>query len=261
MLSKRKVTVICLAVAAALFADGCKKKVPAPPPPPAPAPAPATAPPPSAAPVIGQFTVEPTTIQPGQSATLRWQVNGDVSSVSINQGIGTVRSTGSQQVSPSNSTTYTLTASGTGGSVTASATLTVAAAPPPPPPPPPVAEAPPPPPPPAKKIVLRGVHFDFDKAKIRPDAEPILDEAADILKQNPNVTVEVNGYCDAIGTVAYNLKLSQRRSAAVVNYLEGKGIPGDRLEPHGYGKTDFVASNKTAEGRAQNRRVELVPKQ
>jgi len=134
----------------------------------------------------------------------------------------------------------------------------------PPPPPPPVAEAPPPPPPPpppAKRIVLRGVHFDFDKAKIRPDAEPILDEAADILKQNPNVAVEVNGYCDAIGTEGYNMKLSRRRSAAVVKYLEGKGIPGDRLEPHGYGKTNFVATNKTAEGRAQNRRVELIPKQ
>ncbi len=134
----------------------------------------------------------------------------------------------------------------------------------PPPPPPPVAEAPPPPPPPppvAKRIVLRGVHFDFDKSKIRSDAEPILDDAADILKQNPNVTVEVNGYCDAIGTEAYNMKLSDRRAEAVVKYLESKGLPGDRLEPHGYGKTDFVATNKTAEGRAQNRRVELIPKQ
>jgi len=133
-----------------------------------------------------------------------------------------------------------------------------------PPPPPPVAEAPPPPPPPpppAKRIVLRGVHFDFDKAKIRPDAEPILDEAADILKQNASVAVEVNGYCDAIGTEGYNMKLSRRRAAAVVKYLESKGIPGDRLEPHGYGKTNFVATNKTAEGRAQNRRVELIPKQ
>jgi len=132
----------------------------------------------------------------------------------------------------------------------------------PPPPPPPVAEAPPPPPPPpAKRIVLRGVHFDFNKSAIRSDAEPILDEAADILKQNPNVTVEVNGYCDAIGSEGYNLKLSQRRASAVTKYLEGKGIPGDRLDPHGYGKTDFVATNKNAAGRAQNRRVELVPKQ
>jgi len=134
----------------------------------------------------------------------------------------------------------------------------------PPPPPPPVAEAPPPPPPPpapSKRIVLRGVHFDFDKAKIRPDAEPILDEGADILKQNPGVTIEVNGYCDIIGTEEYNMKLSERRAAAVVKYLETKGIPGDRLEPHGYGKTHFVATNKTADGRAENRRVELIPKQ
>ena len=112
-----------------------------------------------------------------------------------------------------------------------------------------------------KRIVLRGVNFDFDKAKIRPDAEPILDEAADILKQNPNVTVEVNGYCDIIGTEEYNMKLSRRRSAAVAKYLGAKGIAADRLETHGYGKTNFVATNKTKDGRQQNRRVELIPKQ
>jgi OOP family OmpA-OmpF porin len=129
----------------------------------------------------------------------------------------------------------------------------VAQAPPPPPPPPPPA--------PQERIVLRGVHFDFDRANIRPDAVPILDEAADILKQHQNVTANVNGYCDAIGSVAYNLRLSQRRAAAVVDYLENKGIPGDRLIPHGYGKSDYVATNSTPEGRAQNRRVELVPQQ
>ena len=107
--------------------------------------------------------------------------------------------------------------------------------------------------------MLRGVHFDFDRARIRPDAMPILDEAADILKQHPNVNIDVNGYCDAIGGVAYNLRLSQRRADAVVGYLESKGIAGGRLTPHGYGKTDFIATNANAEGRAQNRRVELVP--
>jgi outer membrane protein OmpA-like peptidoglycan-associated protein len=136
---------------------------------------------------------------------------------------------------------------------------------PPPPPPPPVVEAPPPPPPPPpppapkKKIVLRGVHFDFDKSKIRPDAEPILDEAADILKQNPAVTVAVNGHCDGVGTEEYNMKLSRRRAAAVAKYLEAKDIPANRLETHGFGKTQPVASNDTAEGRAENRRVELLP--
>jgi len=130
--------------------------------------------------------------------------------------------------------------------------------PPPPPPPPP---APPPPPPVAQKLVLRGVHFDFDKAKIRPGDAAVLDEAAATLKQNPNVTVNVNGYTDAIGTEAYYLRLSERRANAVVNYLEQQGIPASQLIPHGYGKTNFVASNDTAEGRAQNRRVELVPVQ
>ncbi len=107
--------------------------------------------------------------------------------------------------------------------------------------------------------MLRGVHFDFNKSKIRPGDAAVLDEAATTLKANPNVTINVNGYCDAIGGEEYNLKLSDRRSDAVVDYLVKAGIPSSQLIPHGYGKTDFVATNDTAEGRAQNRRVELVP--
>jgi OOP family OmpA-OmpF porin len=107
--------------------------------------------------------------------------------------------------------------------------------------------------------VLRGVHFDFDKSNIRPDAQPILDEAADILTKNPDVTVNVDGYCDIIGGFAYNMRLSQRRADAVASYLESKGIAANRLVTHGYGKTHFVATNATPEGRAENRRVELVP--
>jgi outer membrane protein OmpA-like peptidoglycan-associated protein len=134
-----------------------------------------------------------------------------------------------------------------------------------PPPPPPVAQAAPPPPPsppPLKtkpKIVLRGVLFDFNKAKIRPGDAAVLDEAAEILKSHPSVVVNVNGYCDAIGSETYNLKLSQRRAEAVARYLEQHGVPGAHLIPHGYGKTNFVAPNDTAEGRAQNRRVEWLP--
>src|ERR1700730_15867308 len=130
---------------------------------------------------------------------------------------------------------------------------------PPPPPPPPLPPPPPPPPPAPEKIILRGVHFDFDKYNIRPQDAAVLDEAAEILKAHPNVTVNVNGYCDAIGSVRYNLKLSERRANAVVSYLADHGVAESRMTPHGYGKTNFVATNKTAEGRAQNRRVELVP--
>src|SRR5271154_1335465 len=118
---------------------------------------------------------------------------------------------------------------------------------------------PPPPPPAPEKIVLRGVHFNFEKYYIRNVDKPVLDEAADTLKANPGVKVYVNGYCDAIGSARYNLKLSQRRAESVAAYLEDKGIPASQLIPQGFGKTNFVASNKTAAGRAQNRRGELVP--
>ncbi len=131
--------------------------------------------------------------------------------------------------------------------------------PPPPPPPPPPAPPPPPPPPPPvqKKIILRGVNFDFDRADIRPDARPILDEAARILKEEPNVQVDVQGYTDSIGSDEYNLKLSRRRAESVRVYLVSQGIASSRMTVQGFGESNPVASNATADGRAQNRRVEL----
>ncbi len=105
------------------------------------------------------------------------------------------------------------------------------------------------------------MHFDFDKYNIRPEDAAILDEAVSELKQNPNVTLQVNGYCDAIGRMRYNQRLSERRSNAVAQYLEDHGIAASRLTPQGFGKTNFVATNRTRAGRAQNRRVELVPNQ
>lgn len=124
-------------------------------------------------------------------------------------------------------------------------------------------EEPPPPPPEAppvkRKLVLRGVQFAFDKATLRPEGKPILDEAAKILNENPDVRVQVQGYTDGIGSVEYNLGLSDRRAATVKDYLVGQGVAADRLTTKGFGKADPVASNETAEGRAQNRRVELVP--
>ena len=136
MFSKRKFSIICLALALTMFAAGCKKKVPAPAPPPPPPPVVAPEAPKAAAPTVAQFTAEPTSIQRGQTSTLRWEVTGPVTNVSINQGIGTVQSTGSSRVNPSDSTTYTLTATGPGGSITGSATVNVSAPPPPAPPPP-----------------------------------------------------------------------------------------------------------------------------
>src|SRR4051812_43045035 len=108
MLSKRKLTVIGLALSLVVFAGGCKKKV-APPAPPAPVTQPPPPPPPPpAAPTVTQFSAEPTSIQRGQSSTLRWEVTGDVTSVSIDNSVGTVQATGNRRVSPSDPTTYTL---------------------------------------------------------------------------------------------------------------------------------------------------------
>ena len=129
------------------------------------------------------------------------------------------------------------------------------APPPPPPPPPPKAE---PAPPPKEKIVLRGVNFAFDKYNISPEAAVILDEAAAILKRNPDVRVNVDGYTDSIGTKEYNQKLSERRAAAVADYLGAQGVDRSRLTPRGFGMSNPVDSNKTKEGRAKNRRVELL---
>ena len=107
--------------------------------------------------------------------------------------------------------------------------------------------------------MLRGAHFDFNKTDVRPLDEPILDEAAEGLKAHPEVSVYVDGYCDEVGSTKYNQKLSAQRAEYVVRYLVGKGIAAGRLFPRAFGKSHFVAGNDTEEGRAQNRRVELIP--
>jgi outer membrane protein OmpA-like peptidoglycan-associated protein len=124
--------------------------------------------------------------------------------------------------------------------------------------------APPPPPPPApapapvqKKIVLRGVNFDFNKANIRADATPILKEAAIILNDNAALKISVEGHTDSKGSDDYNLKLSMRRATAVKAFLAHAGVAESRLSKRGLGESQPVASNETDDGRAQNRRVEL----
>lgn len=126
-------------------------------------------------------------------------------------------------------------------------------------PPPPPAPTPKPELPPAasKKIVLRGVNFDFDKQVIRPDSEPLLRAAIRILEENPNVRITVEGHTDALGTDAYNEALSIRRAETVFQFLREGGIDADRMQVIGYGESRPLATNDTAEGRAENRRVEL----
>lgn len=106
-------------------------------------------------------------------------------------------------------------------------------------------------------LVLKGVNFAFDSAKLLSAARATLDQAAADLKAQNYPHVQIDGYTDWTGTEAYNLKLSDRRAASVKKYLIEKGVPADTLMTKGYGETHFVATNKTREGRAENRRVEL----
>lgn len=121
-------------------------------------------------------------------------------------------------------------------------------------------EAAPPPPTSVRKIVLRGVNFDFDQATLRPDARAILDEAAEVLEQEGAVDIVVEGHTDSRGSEPYNLRLSERRAGSVADYLEARGIAPSRMEIVGLGESRPVAANDSEDGRAQNRRVELLIK-
>lgn len=130
------------------------------------------------------------------------------------------------------------------------------------PPPPPLPEPTPAPPPPVKqRIILRGVYFDFNRSDIRADARPVLDQGAELLKANPGVDVRVEGHTDSIGSEEYNQALSMRRAESVYRYLVNRGVDPERFTVEGFGESRPIASNDTETGRAQNRRVELIPKQ
>ena len=109
------------------------------------------------------------------------------------------------------------------------------------------------------KATLYGIYFDTGKADVKPESQAALNEIATLLKNDANLKLYVVGHTDNVGTLEANMKLSQDRAAAVVNELVTKhGVNAARLKACGDGPTAPVASNDAAEGRAQNRRVELV---
>ncbi|HEX9949278.1 MAG TPA: OmpA family protein [Thermodesulfobacteriota bacterium] len=110
---------------------------------------------------------------------------------------------------------------------------------------------------PKEIVVLKGVNFAFNSAELTPQSKGILNEWVARIKSDTTIRVEVAGHTDNIGSDAYNQQLSQRRAKSVVDYFVSQGVSVDRLKAVGYGKTKPVASNKTEEGRAENRRVEL----
>jgi outer membrane protein OmpA-like peptidoglycan-associated protein len=109
-----------------------------------------------------------------------------------------------------------------------------------------------------KRYDLYGIHFDFDKASIQPQAVSLINDIAVTLKNNPTWTLRIVGHTDSIGDANYNLKLSGERAASVKTALVERGVAANRLETQGAGASDPKASNATLQGRALNRRVELI---
>ncbi len=107
--------------------------------------------------------------------------------------------------------------------------------------------------------IIKDVFFDFDSYALRPDAYPILDNVAHIMDINPDLKIEIDGHTDIIGPERYNDKLSVNRARAGMNYLVRKGIARDRIKAVGFGFSRPKTTNRTPEGRAKNRRIELVP--
>ena len=105
--------------------------------------------------------------------------------------------------------------------------------------------------------MLERVFFETNSAKLKPESSETLDKVAESLKNFPDVHIQVSGHTDSTGSAAYNLKLSDKRAKAVMDYLISKGVNPANLTEKGYGLTEPIADNKTAEGRAQNRRVGL----
>jgi OOP family OmpA-OmpF porin len=106
------------------------------------------------------------------------------------------------------------------------------------------------------------VNFDYDKSNIKSQFVPILDEAAQTLKDNPDINVSVEGHTDSIGSDEYNQRLSERRAQAVKQYLVSKGIAASRLSTAGKGEREPISPNTkdgqdNPDGRAMNRRAEL----
>jgi len=104
------------------------------------------------------------------------------------------------------------------------------------------------------------INFETGKANIKPESQGIIDQIVQMLKDNPTLKISIEGHTDNVGTPQSNQKLSENRAKAVMNAIIAKGIDKSRLSSKGWGQTKPISDNKTEEGRAKNRRVEIVKK-
>lgn len=232
---------VCLV--AIVLLSGCHKKAPAPPPPPPPPVAPTPAP-------TARIMVNPAAIEQGQSATLTWQTT-DANGISIT-GLGMVAANGSQAVSPTRSTTYTLTAKGPGGSIEATARITVN--------PPPPKPAPAPPSMTEEQLFEQSMHdiyFDYDKYALRAQDASIVEQDSAFLMKHPNMKIVIEGHCDERGSAEYNIALGQNRAESMQKAFLADGIPADHIRVISVGKEKPFCTESNEQCWQQNRRDHL----
>jgi len=239
-ISKNRWLTLVLALAAIMVLGACRKKVaPPPPPPPPPPPAP-----------TATLNASPTSIQRGQTATLAWQTT-NATDVTI-EGVGPVQPSGSQTVSPTESTSYRLIARGAGGTIDATARVTVTEPPPPPAPAPTITDEQ------AFAQQVKDIYFDYDKYDVRADAQPDLQANAEFLRSHPNVRITIEGHADERGSTEYNLALGDNRANAAKQALVQMGISADRIRTISFGKEKPFCTESTEECWQQNRRAHFV---
>ena len=240
----RKFALLFGLVAFAAFVGGCKKQVAATPPTQA-------APQPAAQPTV-TLNASPGAVKSGDTVTLSW-TSTDATDLDIEPGVGKVAVQGSTPVNPTESTSYTVTATGPGGTATASARVTVGAAP--------VESAAPSANPSLSELFeqnVRDAFFDFNKSDIRADARENLAKTAEFLRSYKQIRVTIEGHCDERGSTEYNIGLGERRAQAAKNYLISLGISADRMDTVSWGKERPFCDEHTEQCWQENRRAHFV---
>lgn len=234
--SKRNWIVVLTMLLLALGIGGCGKK---------PKPVQPPTPPPQPKPVTATLSANPANIERGQTSTLTWSTE-NADNVTL-QGTK-VDPSGSQTVSPTQSTDYHLVATGAGGTQDATARVTVSQPPPPTPTPTPSLSD--------EEIFnqnVQDIYFDYDKADLRPESQQALARAAQAMSQHPNWRVRIEGNCDERGSTEYNLTLGEERADAARQALAKAGVSADRLQTISYGKEKPVCTESTEDCWQKNR--------
>jgi peptidoglycan-associated lipoprotein len=225
------------------LAGGCKKQVASHPP--------TQAAPQSTAQPTVTLDASPTSVKSGDTVTLSW-TSTNATDLDIEPGVGKVVAQGTTPVNPTQSTTFTITATGPGGTATADARVTVGAAP---------VEAPPSGNQSLSELFEQNVkdaYFDFNKSDIRADARANLAKTAEFLRSYSQIRVTIEGHCDERGSTEYNIGLGERRAQAAKNYLISLGIPADRMDTVSWGKERPFCTEHDESCWQQNRRAHFV---